>query len=186
MMQRVTNLEMLKLSHWNPAKSMLSLVVEIRDFLQRVATLEVGSDRNNMYLFPAGAYYAVENLLLRLALVTEISPRLGEEVLMDVPKAPSINLVGTGTGASGGSGMHQTPPPSKLESPSPASALGGGGGGGGASEGANTASEPAATVEAAAKKKEHGRWASGTGYGHRYAALTTLPPFPSTFKNMCP
>ena len=34
MMQRVTNMEMFKLSFWNPAKDMLNVLVDIKCFLQ--------------------------------------------------------------------------------------------------------------------------------------------------------
>ena len=37
MMQRVTNMEMLKLSYWNPAKDMLNVLVDIKAFLQHWA-----------------------------------------------------------------------------------------------------------------------------------------------------
>ena len=37
LMQRITNMEMLKLSHWNPAKDMLSVLIEIKEVLQRWA-----------------------------------------------------------------------------------------------------------------------------------------------------
>ena len=35
MMQRVTNMEMLKLSYWNPAKDMKSILIDIKQFLQQ-------------------------------------------------------------------------------------------------------------------------------------------------------
>ncbi len=34
LMQRITNMEMLKLSHWNPAKDMLGVLIEIKEVLQ--------------------------------------------------------------------------------------------------------------------------------------------------------
>ena len=37
MMQRVTNMELLKLSYWNPAKDMQSVLVDIKTFLQQWA-----------------------------------------------------------------------------------------------------------------------------------------------------
>ena len=70
MMQKVTNLEMLKLSHWNPARSMVEVITTIRDFLQHTCRLEVEAERNNAHTYPAGAYFPIENLLLRLAMVS--------------------------------------------------------------------------------------------------------------------
>ena len=37
MMQRVTNMEMLKLSYWSPTKDMQSVIQEIKAFLQQWA-----------------------------------------------------------------------------------------------------------------------------------------------------
>ena len=37
MMQRVTNMEILKLSFWNPTKDMMSLLQDIKEFLQNWA-----------------------------------------------------------------------------------------------------------------------------------------------------
>jgi hypothetical protein len=37
MMQRVTNMELLKLSYWSPTKDMQSVIVEIKSFLQQWA-----------------------------------------------------------------------------------------------------------------------------------------------------
>ena len=38
-MQRVTNMEMLKLSYWNPAKDMQGVLADIKNFLQHWARL---------------------------------------------------------------------------------------------------------------------------------------------------
>ena len=68
-MQRVTNMELLKLSYWNAAKDMLNVLIEIKDFLQQWARLEVNSERNDKIRFPNGSYVDIEHHLLRLALV---------------------------------------------------------------------------------------------------------------------
>lgn len=70
MMQRVTNMEMLKLSYWNPAKDMRSILVDIKQFLQQWARLEATSERNDRRRYPYGSYVDIEHHLLRLALVS--------------------------------------------------------------------------------------------------------------------
>lgn len=69
MMQRVTNMEMLKLSYWNPAKDMKSILVDIKHFLQQWARIEATSERNDRRRYPYGSYVDIEHHLLRLALV---------------------------------------------------------------------------------------------------------------------
>ena len=69
-MQRVTNMEMLKLSYWNPAKDMRSILVDIKQFLQQWARLEATSERNDRRRYPYGSYVDIEHHLLRLALVS--------------------------------------------------------------------------------------------------------------------
>ena len=54
-MQRVTNLELFKLDHWNPAKDMRTMLVAVKDFIHEWARLEVDSDMNNMYVSLAPA-----------------------------------------------------------------------------------------------------------------------------------
>ncbi len=39
LMQRVTNMEMLKLTYWNPAKDMMNVLVDIKGFLEQWARL---------------------------------------------------------------------------------------------------------------------------------------------------
>lgn len=68
-MQRVTNMEMLKLSYWNPAKDMKSILVDIKHFLQQWARIEATSERNDRRRYPYGSYVDIEHHLLRLALV---------------------------------------------------------------------------------------------------------------------
>lgn len=70
MMQRVTNMEILKLSYWNPAKDMKSTLIEVKTFLQQWARLEVDSERNDPKRYVYGSYVDIEHHLLRLALVS--------------------------------------------------------------------------------------------------------------------
>jgi baculoviral IAP repeat-containing protein 6 len=74
-MLRVTTMEILKLSYWNPARNMESVLMDIKAFLQTWARLDLASDRNDVNRYPDGAYIDIEHHLLRLALVSEIVPR---------------------------------------------------------------------------------------------------------------
>lgn len=86
MMQRVTNMEMLKLSYWSPTKDMQGVIQEIKAFLQQWARLEVESERNDVQKYPRGAYLEMEHHLLTLALVSEVVPRVNLRYQMDVDK----------------------------------------------------------------------------------------------------
>ena len=72
MMLRVTTMEILKLSHWNPARNMKSVLVDIKAFLQTWARLDFKSERNDRSRYPDGAYIDIEHHLLRLALVNKL------------------------------------------------------------------------------------------------------------------
>ena len=76
MMQRVTNMEMLKLSYWNPAKDMRSILVDIKHFLQQWARIEATSERNDRRRYPYGSYVDIEHHLLRLALVSSANANI--------------------------------------------------------------------------------------------------------------
>ncbi|CAG2222593.1 BIRC6 [Mytilus edulis] len=84
MMQRVTNMEMLKLSYWIPTKDMKSVIQDIKTFLQQWARLEVNSPRNDLLKYPYGAYVEIEHHLLTLALVSEVNPRVNYLYDMDI------------------------------------------------------------------------------------------------------
>jgi ubiquitin-protein ligase len=75
MMLRVASMDMLKLSHWNPARDMKSVLQEIKDYLSTWARLDLDSERNDLQRFPQGAYIEMENYLLWLAWVSEIPSR---------------------------------------------------------------------------------------------------------------
>ncbi|ELU17166.1 hypothetical protein CAPTEDRAFT_195632 [Capitella teleta] len=90
MMQRVTNMEMLKLSYWNPAKDMKGVLSDIKVFLQQWARLEVNSERNDRKRFPFGSYVDIEHHLLRLALVSEVNPRANIKYHLDVERPPDM------------------------------------------------------------------------------------------------
>lgn len=84
MMQRVTNMEMLKLSYWMPTKDMKSVIQDIKTFLQQWARLEINSPRNDLVKYPYGAYVEIEHHLLTLALVSEVNPRVNYLYDMDI------------------------------------------------------------------------------------------------------
>ncbi|XP_064605655.1 LOW QUALITY PROTEIN: baculoviral IAP repeat-containing protein 6-like [Liolophura sinensis] len=83
LMQRVTNMEMLKLSYWSPTKDMRSVIHDVKHFLQQWARLEMNSERNDPKKYPQGSYVGMEHHLLRLALVSEVNPRANLRYQMD-------------------------------------------------------------------------------------------------------
>jgi len=85
MMLRVTTMEILKLSYWNPARDMRSVLDEIKRFLRCWARLDLQSERNDRSRYPDGAYIDIEHHLLRLALVSEIVPRANKKYVVDTP-----------------------------------------------------------------------------------------------------
>lgn len=75
MMLRVAGMDVLKLSHWNPARDMCAVLQEIKGYLGAWARLDLDSERNDPRRFPQGAYIDMENYLLWLAWVSEIPSR---------------------------------------------------------------------------------------------------------------
>merc|ERR1719167_2117057 len=84
-MLRVTTMEILKLTYWDPVRDMNSVLKDIRNFLGTWARLDTTSDRNDRHRYPGGAYIDIEQNLLRLALVSEIVPRANNKYVLDVP-----------------------------------------------------------------------------------------------------
>ena len=91
MMLRVTTMEILKLSYWNPAKSMKAVLDDIKTFLQTFARLDLASERNDRTRYAEGAYIDIEHHLLRLALVSEMVPRANKKYITGSPP-PKQNL----------------------------------------------------------------------------------------------
>ena len=91
MMLRVTTMEILKLSYWNPAKSMRAVLDDIKTFLQTFARLDLASERNDRSRYAEGAYIDIEHHLLRLALVSEMVPRANKKYVTATPP-PKQNL----------------------------------------------------------------------------------------------
>ena len=70
MMQRITNIELLQLSYWSPAKDMKSVLAEIKEFLQQWGRIDVNCDRNHLSRCP---YLDIEHHLLTLAQVSYVT-----------------------------------------------------------------------------------------------------------------
>ena len=68
-MQRITNIELLQLSYWSPAKDMKTVIEGIKSFLQQWARIEVDYERNELTRCP---YLDIEHHLLTLAQVDKI------------------------------------------------------------------------------------------------------------------
>merc|ERR1719370_2110663 len=79
MMLRVTTMEILKLTYWDPARDMKSVLMDIKAFLSTWARLDLTSERNDRTRYPDGAYIDIEHHLLRLALVSEVTPRANKK-----------------------------------------------------------------------------------------------------------
>ena len=81
MMLRVTTMEILKLTYWDPAREggMKSVLMDIKAFLSTWARLDLTSERNDRTRYPDGAYIDIEHHLLRLALVSEVTPRANKK-----------------------------------------------------------------------------------------------------------
>ena len=75
MMLRVPTLEILKLSHWDPARDMRSVLTEIKAFLCTWARIDLASEKNDCGKHPDGAYIKIEHHLLQLAMMSEVTPR---------------------------------------------------------------------------------------------------------------
>ena len=73
MMLRVTTMEILKLTFWDPARDMKTVLMDIKNFLAAKARLDLNSVRNDKERYPDGAYIDIEHHLLRLALVSRQS-----------------------------------------------------------------------------------------------------------------
>ncbi|XP_069681648.1 baculoviral IAP repeat-containing protein 6-like [Periplaneta americana] len=90
MMLRVAGMDVLKLSHWNPARDMRSVLQEIKDYLGTWARLDLDSERNDIRRFPQGAYIDMENYLLWLAWVSEIPSRAHRRFPQTERDAPAL------------------------------------------------------------------------------------------------
>ena len=79
MMLRVTTIEILKLTDWDPARDMKSVLFDIKTFLSTWARLDLNCERNDQMRYPDGAYIDIEHHLLRQALASEVTPRANKK-----------------------------------------------------------------------------------------------------------
>jgi len=85
MMLRVTTMEILKLTYWDPARDMKSVLLDIKTFLSTWARLDLDSERNDQARYPNGAYIDIEHHLLRLAVLSEVTPRANKKYCTVMP-----------------------------------------------------------------------------------------------------
>jgi len=85
MMLRVTTMEILKLTYWDPARDMKSVLLDIKTFLSTWARLDLDSERNDQARYPNGAYIDIEHHLLRLAVLSEVTPRANKKYCTVLP-----------------------------------------------------------------------------------------------------
>jgi len=114
MMLRVTTMEILKLSHWNPAKNMKTVLIDIKEFLQTWARLDFKSERNDRSRYPDGAYIDIEHHLLRLALVSEVAPRANKKYASPTPPVSLPWSAMEGSASASSSTSTKTPTASAL------------------------------------------------------------------------
>nr|CAD7394510.1 unnamed protein product [Timema cristinae] len=74
-MLQVANMEVLKLSQWNPARSMQSILHEIKEYVNIWERVDMLSPKNCPLQYPQGAYSNIENHLLWLGCVSEMPSR---------------------------------------------------------------------------------------------------------------
>lgn len=94
----------LQLRGWSPFQTTRELLMSIRNFLDRVARVDLASSRNNMERFPNGAFSPLEQQLAQLGSVCEIVPLdLRPDTLcnpyQDDPWANDTTLTQTSLGA---------------------------------------------------------------------------------------
>nr|CAD7196417.1 unnamed protein product [Timema douglasi] len=73
MMLRVANMEVLKLSRWNPARSMESVLHEIKEYISTWGRVDLLSPRNCPLQHTQGAYINLERHVMLLACISEMS-----------------------------------------------------------------------------------------------------------------
>lgn len=69
-MQSLANIDLLKVTYWNPAKSVHEVLKQIKEILLLHARLDVDAARNDAVAHPEGAYHPTEDFLIKLALVS--------------------------------------------------------------------------------------------------------------------
>ncbi|CAD5110727.1 unnamed protein product [Dimorphilus gyrociliatus] len=83
--QLISNLEILQLKHWNPAKPMRDVILYIHSLLNAVGRIDLEDKRNDSNEYPDGAYLQIERLLTNLSSISEIDPRVKNELKAKLP-----------------------------------------------------------------------------------------------------
>lgn len=73
MMLCVSSLKIMKLTYWNPARDMKSVLQEVKNFLQAWTRLDITNERNDPVHYPTGAYLDIETALLWLSWVSSFN-----------------------------------------------------------------------------------------------------------------
>jgi hypothetical protein len=73
--QSLANIDLLKVTYWNPTKTVHDVLKQIKDILLLHARLDVDAARNDAVAHPEGAYHPIEDFLIKLALVRFFSCR---------------------------------------------------------------------------------------------------------------
>merc|ERR1719239_1258883 len=124
MMLRVTTMEILKLTYWDPARDMKSVLMDIKAFLSTWARLDLTSERNDRARYPDGAYIDIEHHLLRLALVSEGTPRANKKYAVTAKPAvlPATAVESLGACGSSSSSRDKKETCVSLAAPGPSTA----------------------------------------------------------------
>ncbi|KNC54624.1 uncharacterized protein AMSG_01478 [Thecamonas trahens ATCC 50062] len=163
MMSKVTCMDALKFSNWNPVVSMKAVLTQIKNLLASLGRLEVDDPRNDPIGYPEGAYSELERNLLKLETTSEVEARaniiyadqlaeFGAAALApqvappDIAGPPSVTITSRDDG---------TPVKKRETMPVGESPL--------AAE-PPLASPGESEMQPEATKQQY--WAKGTGYGH--------------------
>lgn len=78
MMSRIATLDLLKFSSWVPTHSMVDVIQNIRDLIEKYGEINVNNPRNSI---EKQSYLNIEYELLNLSLLTDINPRVNNEYI---------------------------------------------------------------------------------------------------------
>ena len=68
-MQSLANIDLLKITYWNPTSTVHDVLKQIKEILLEHAQVDVESTRNDATRHPEGAYHPIEDFLIKMALV---------------------------------------------------------------------------------------------------------------------
>eukprot|EP00617_Octactis_speculum_P016952 CAMPEP_0185755204 /NCGR_PEP_ID=MMETSP1174-20130828/13738_1 /TAXON_ID=35687 /ORGANISM="Dictyocha speculum, Strain CCMP1381" /LENGTH=137 /DNA_ID=CAMNT_0028433675 /DNA_START=105 /DNA_END=515 /DNA_ORIENTATION=+ len=73
---QIASMRELQLSHWSSVTTMRDILNAVKQTLSEHGRVQVASSRNDRVKYPDGAFTNLEHLLMRLGLLTEITPRI--------------------------------------------------------------------------------------------------------------